>query len=692
MKRYLIYGLGSLLLIACTQTDNGSGTSGSASDDGDAQDVAESTEVENDLGDETDVPADEDGSSRNNKDSGPPVIRTPQQGCDNDEFLLPPGWTSLRIEPQNFSVTVAADESAKVDYEVIATLTGGGEKVLTEALFLVNNSGVGQLNGDGEFNSFPERGGKVSIQAMAGGGCIQTELTIITVYKEVVSGVEPLLPGWFDSAEEATTNPASPNMFYPLDGAAWPSNLPPMVMQWSYSFGGASSVFRLDFVAPYARVHVYGDHATWKHSTEKYAATIPAESWARIWKLLGGSPHKVSVVAAVNVGSGLAGGLLASAPRTIHFTDDQFGGAVYYWNTKTSGIRVLDLTPTPPTVESIPIEGGCHGCHAASPDGETIAVSFPSKKIDGSPGPPGSSKWVMSLHSVDSGAEVDWVHPAAKEFLGKDGTLFPAFSNSYWTEMQRHVVVTQGPFPVAGAGPPKRRLYSVDLNNGNIIQLTNAAQGVGDHQFFPALARNGQFLVFGDTDQSKMISAVGSSRLWRMEYKGGMGGDPEPLAGADLPDLLQYYPAITPDDKYVVFNRASSNTGDCAVVGGKGGPGSEGSYDNCHAELWLVPQQGGQAVRLDAASGPESAQYANSWPSMSDKVAGSHYWVAFSSRRPYGFMQTPEDEKKGSPPQIWVAAIDPAKIGTGVDPSFTPIWLSGQDLDGGNHIGQWSVR
>ena len=73
-------------------------------------------------------------------------------------------------------------------------------------------------------------------------------------------------------------------------------------------------------------------------------------------------------------------------------------------------------------------------------------------------------------------------------------------------------------------------------------------------------------------------------------------------------------------------------------------------------------------------------------------MAGSHYWVAFSSRRSYGFMQTSKDEKKGSPPQIWVAAIDPTKVGTEVDPSFKPIWLTGQDLDGGNHIGQWSVR
>jgi hypothetical protein len=489
-------------------------------------------------------------------------------------------------------------------------------------------------------------------------------------------------------------------MVYPIDNAAWPSNLPPMVVQWSYPFGGASSVFRIDFIAPYSRVHVYGDHASWNYMPEKYTAQLPAEAWQRIWKLLGGSPHKVSVVAGVNVGSGIAVGTLASAPKTVHFVDDQFGGAVYYWNTKTSGIRILDLAAEETTVESIPIEGGCHGCHAASPDGETIAASFPTKKVDGQTGPSGSSKWVMSLHNVDGGAEVDWIHPAAKEFLAKDGTLYPAFSTFYWTDLQHHMVVSQGGMVLAGSAAPNRRLFSVNLDNGNVIQLTNDVQDVGEHQLFPAFARNGLFVVFTDTNNSKLISVVGNSQLWRMEYKGGEGGIPKALSGADLPDLLQYYPAITPDDKFVVFNRAIANTLDCVTTAGKGGPGSGGSYDNCHAALWIVPEAGGQAVRLDNASGPEEAQYANSWPSMSDKVSGKHYWVAFSSRRPYGFLHPPQNESntgtnckaKGPAPQIWVSAIDPNKGELGGDPSFAPIWLPGQDIDGGNHIGQWSVR
>ncbi len=37
-------------------------------------------------------------------------------------------------------------------------------------------------------------------------------------------------------------------------------------------------------------------------------------------------------------------------------------------------------------------------------------------------------------------------------------------------------------------------------------------------------------------------------------------------------------------------------------------------------------------------------------------------------------------------------AMDPDAIASGEDPSFAPIWLPGQESEGGNHIGQWSMR
>ena len=76
---------------------------------------------------------------------------------------------------------------------------------------------------------------------------------------------------------------------------------------------------------------------------------------------------------------------------------------------------------------------------------------------------------------------------------------------------------------------------------------------------------------------------------------------------------------------------------------------------------------------------------------MGSLVKGEHYWVAFSSYRNYGF-QINGANALDFIPQIWLAAIDPEALAQGEDPSFSPVWLPNQDLDGGNHIAQWADR
>ena len=74
------------------------------------------------------------------------------------------------------------------------------------------------------------------------------------------------------------------------------------------------------------------------------------------------------------------------------------------------------------------------------------------------------------------------------------------------------------------------------------------------------------------------------------------------------------------------------------------------------------------------------------------------YWVAFSSRRPYGLQlnQVTADLQasiNASKPQLWFAAIfAPEELSQG-DPSFSAIWLPGQNPDqttpNGNHVPIW---
>ena len=64
---------------------------------------------------------------------------------------------------------------------------------------------------------------------------------------------------------------------------------------------------------------------------------------------------------------------------------------------------------------------------------------------------------------------------------------------------------------------------------------------------------------------------------------------------------------------------------------------------------------------------------------------GDYHWIAFNSQREYGFVLG-----KGTQ-QIWVAAVDPAKLGGGADPSYPAFRLQFQGLTEDNHRAYWTL-
>ena len=72
-------------------------------------------------------------------------------------------------------------------------------------------------------------------------------------------------------------------------------------------------------------------------------------------------------------------------------------------------------------------------------------------------------------------------------------------------------------------------------------------------------------------------------------------------------------------------------------------------------------------------------------PTWAPSTKPDIFWVAFSSLRAYG------DVLDGGRDQLWAAAIDPEKIGTGEDPSYAAFWLPFQDVNEGNHRAFWAI-
>lgn len=181
-------------------------------------------------------------------------------------------------------------------------------------------------------------------------------------------------------------------------------------------------------------------------------------------------------------------------------------------------------------------------------------------------------------------------------------------------------------------------------------------------------------------------------------------GAAAPLEGASSPGFLEYYPAFSPDDLFVAFNRAPapSNTSRCREGVGEPpcvnnpaslGENPDGPYYNRKGEIYVVPSVGAaEPHRLRgndpvACSGETSPGVLNSWAKWSSAVreyeGKNYYFVIFSSARAYegqfNLMPTaftPPIETKSSHLYMSVIEHDPE---TGALTSYAPIYLWNQN-------------
>jgi len=183
------------------------------------------------------------------------------------------------------------------------------------------------------------------------------------------------------------------------------------------------------------------------------------------------------------------------------------------------------------------------------------------------------------------------------------------------------------------------------------------------------------------------------------------------LAGASDPSFLEYYPAFSPDDKFIAFTRAAAPTNTTRCAQGKPmertdqsstkcsnppatslGANPDGPYYNRNGEIYVVPSAGGTPHRMRGndpvmCGGEASPGVLNSWPKWSSQVRDvngkTYYFVIFSSAREYpGQFQlapteyTPPISTKASQLYMAVLEVDPA---TGALTSYGAIYLWNQN-------------
>jgi hypothetical protein len=164
------------------------------------------------------------------------------------------------------------------------------------------------------------------------------------------------------------------------------------------------------------------------------------------------------------------------------------------------------------------------------------------------------------------------------------------------------------------------------------------------------------------------------SDIYTVPFNNGAGGTAAPLQGASDPAYNEYYPAYSPDDALVAFNRVPSGTS---------------MYNQPKAEVYVVAASGSSPVRLLANDPAQCTQLTspgvqNTWPKWapgpSQGTDGkTYYWVTFSSSR------SPLAPGKQ---QLYVSGIvmDPS---TKTVQTFPAIYLWNQEQTVNNLIPAW---
>ncbi len=582
------------------------------------------------------------------------------------------GLVSLSIEPTDVTLEINYGETAEQQFTVEGSFADGSSRDVTaEVVWSTTLGGASVVSG----KLSTELAGAGTVTAAAAGSSAVATVTIkVSGQVELPSAPDDV----GDKLDGAPEPSAAPTVAYPLDGSLFPSNLGDVEFQLTK--GDASqSIARIDISGELIDLKVVG-------ACESIGADgcgVALVQWL-VPMLAGASSKDLSIRVRLAAADGSALG--ESAPLEVLWTFTKVGGGLYYWTARHNGDTAiyrydLDEQGTPPEAffteaSSPPLHDGtktpCVGCHAVSLDGTKIGLTFG-----------GSDASDFTLLDVANGA------PYAVENTDPNGfATFSALSPD-----SKHLVT---------AFRGKLMLRNADNTLAALGPITSD-KTTGESLTHPFWAPDGSLLAYvgwvpGQNGASDSLNGdiARGAQIFVTESDGSSISGETRLVVPRLDGRSSYYPAISDDGQWLVFNRSR-----CDGPGTNKGYGEDpcDCYDDPSARVMVVPISGGDAVDLTAANG--SGTTTNSWPRWSPSHGSFRgeniYFVAFSSKRAYG-LRLAGSTDGSTPPQLWFAAValTAGKPLGASDPSFAPVWLPLQDEDmenpTGNHVPQWAAK
>ncbi|MGD0677764.1 MAG: hypothetical protein ABSC94_20295 [Polyangiaceae bacterium] len=647
--------------------------------------------------------------------------------------------SNVHIVPANASLTVQAGQTATLAFSVMGTLDGASAEVdVTDrfVFYVPDNYLVGgfPLSGAPVFTTRlpatatdpPQRGGALTVLASAMNPSDQlvTTTTALTVQLEAQlsyeattsdAGSEASAAG-ADAENEATTGSAgevpanaaslfsgsadptrAPFIAYPNDGAMLPPNLRLLDVHWVPG-SVSNTLYQISFVSPAATITYYSRCGSMGGLLVAGACgfQLDATGYAYLANSNAGQGNVTITIRGTDDGGTAVG---TSQPIQVQFAQSSVNGGVYYWDVSHTRIMRFDFggTSDSPEVFLAPgqygTSGTCVGCHALSPDGTKLAASAGGQND-------GYLVYIDGVAAPTTPLTVNEDTANRIQFASFDplGDLFVG---------------------IYGDGSPldPHSLYFHDGTTGLIIpSLTKALSFEPDH---PSWSPDGRMIA---------MTHVGSHNTSQMEYLGGIdvatfipsavndGGVTLTDGGATLGDPVvvipsrtmegttavnSYNPSFAPDSSFLVFTQTICTTAQATTD-----VCDSDISSNVSATTWAVqPTAGAIPIHLANASAPGIADgagasildtFPRSTPFETQQGTGRLFWFTVASIRQPGLRYKgykASDEGTGqTQQQLWMFAVDPAKILAGQDGSYPAFFLPFQDPTTSNHIAQWTQK
>ena len=598
---------------------------------------------------------------------------TPGASPDGGPATAPPiaGLSSITVSPANATLIVDGTGPVLQAYSATGTFTDGHSEDVTDRVAFSSSNGAVALFSGRMLTTATDRGGELSVLASAGGVLGSTGLSV--VLKRRVFDPNASVPPMADQHFGGPADPGrAPQVVYPNDGVLVPPNLGHLEVH--FLPGKGNTLFEIGFQNALTDVRVY------TRCTQPLGSGCIYNVDDQTWKWLsqtnqGGVPVSIVVRGTDDNGAGVG----ASAPVGLSVSQDAILGAVYYWTTSNgTGIMRYDFASQDQKqaqrfVGSELTGGACIGCHALSRDGGKLVAEAG-----------GQSDGRLLLLDVASGKPMV---PFGSPSMGKS-----TFES--WNDRGDRFA---GVYGDTGATDYNVRIF--DGTTGVVLSSiagTGSAAHPADH---PDWSPDGQKIAYVKVGLPNTLQRMSMGSIMMVALEGQNWGAPveilPPLAGKN-----RYYPAFAPDSSFIVFDESTCSTG--------------ASGDDCDADtdptarLFAVKATAGaQPIELLRANAPGlsdggTTALTNSFPKWSPFVfrrtgeAGSRLmWITFSSSRHFGLRPPPAPGAGSEASQgtlLWMAAIDPDKVASGLDGSYPAFVLPFQDVATSNHIAQWTQQ